>query len=457
MTKSEVVRIEVRLIGVEDPAVFRVLDVLSDLDLGKLHCVLQLALGWTNSHLHGFSLVDPFCMEPGGDERRWVDIPGYTKYNLDVEETDQDENETSLGTMLRSGPLYYQYDFGDDWIHKIELSSQEPELLPQGEWAQIVSGSGRCPLEDVGGLSGWAEFKEAQTGSDYEHRRHLLAWVAHTPTSIDPSRLHEFDLDLANRQLSMLALPVLDTYDKSTLISRVLANPRPLTQAAILGTGCLVDNPDEVDVLDQQAFLRPFRWFVERTINGLALTKAGWLPPTIVQAAVADLGERWGVIGKANREIEVWQVAGLRAEVTRLGLIQKRNGKLHATKAACRVVDNDEALWDLIAQRMATRWVSEGHRVATGFFMLALTSERPMTIDALSAFCLLGLLINRFDRADGSQLSKQDAWSQVSEQWHCFRYLGLIDGAWGRPDAEYSFAPALRAFASAVLLSGTSR
>ena len=47
-------RVRVTLEEVE-PAVWRLIEVPSDLTLDRLHDVLQVAMGWTNSHLHQFA------------------------------------------------------------------------------------------------------------------------------------------------------------------------------------------------------------------------------------------------------------------------------------------------------------------------------------------------------------------------------------------------------------------
>lgn len=41
-----------------DPPVWRRLEVPGNAHLGWLHAVLQVAVGWTNSHLHLFALKD---------------------------------------------------------------------------------------------------------------------------------------------------------------------------------------------------------------------------------------------------------------------------------------------------------------------------------------------------------------------------------------------------------------
>ena len=45
------------------PLIWRRIEVLADILLSKLHTILQIAMGWTNSHLHQFYLPTP-CGQP---------------------------------------------------------------------------------------------------------------------------------------------------------------------------------------------------------------------------------------------------------------------------------------------------------------------------------------------------------------------------------------------------------
>lgn len=63
----------------------------------------------------------------------------------------------------------YHYDFGDNWRHRIVVEALgAPDLcltLPIG-----LAGESACPPEDVGGVTGYAEFQEAL--ADPEHGQH---------------------------------------------------------------------------------------------------------------------------------------------------------------------------------------------------------------------------------------------------------------------------------------------
>jgi len=64
MAKSEIVfQLKVTLLGSRPPIWRRVL-VPSDLTLLKLHDVLQILMGWTDSHLHQFKAAGNFYGTP---------------------------------------------------------------------------------------------------------------------------------------------------------------------------------------------------------------------------------------------------------------------------------------------------------------------------------------------------------------------------------------------------------
>ncbi|MCY4136740.1 MAG: plasmid pRiA4b ORF-3 family protein [Rhodobacteraceae bacterium] len=51
----------------------------------------------------------------------------------------------------------YIYDYGDYWEHKIRFGKIQPARGDR-RYPYLVSGTGRCPLEDIGGVWGYAEF-----------------------------------------------------------------------------------------------------------------------------------------------------------------------------------------------------------------------------------------------------------------------------------------------------------
>ena len=131
-----------------DPRVLRVVDVPASSTLPELHDVLQVAVGWTDSHLHEF-------------------VADGIRYGVPDEDWPDDQIDEA-GMRLRGMPkqLVYLYDFGDGWTHDVEL------LGPGADQPGCVYGEGTCPPEDCGGPTGYAELRAvlADPGSD-DHER----------------------------------------------------------------------------------------------------------------------------------------------------------------------------------------------------------------------------------------------------------------------------------------------
>jgi hypothetical protein len=95
--------------------------------LDQVHQVLQAAFGWEDAHLHRFTAEDPFApLRPVDGEvpeaLQW--LPGQ-----ECEEPgDRPEEDCSLDQLLAlgAGAAFYEYDFGDSWLHRLELVSRRP-------------------------------------------------------------------------------------------------------------------------------------------------------------------------------------------------------------------------------------------------------------------------------------------------------------------------------------------
>lgn len=129
--------------------IWRRVDVPLSTSLAALHDVIQIAMGWTDSHLHEF--------EVGGR----VYGMSYPELQLDEREVYK-TSSVRLGTVVERGVdrFLYVYDFGDDWRHDViveEVRKGEAGI----EYPGFVAGAGRCPPEDVGGTRGFISFLEA--------------------------------------------------------------------------------------------------------------------------------------------------------------------------------------------------------------------------------------------------------------------------------------------------------
>jgi hypothetical protein len=161
VAQQPVFQLRIRLEGI-NPPVWRRLLVPGGVRLAKLHDMFQAAMGWTNSHLHSFTI---------GDQLYGMQIDEFPEEELD-------ETEYTVFVALRGGVrrFVYDYDFGDSWTHEvvIEDATWAPYTLKFGV---CLDGEGACPPEDVGGIGGYEHFLEAVADPLHEDHDDMLVWV----------------------------------------------------------------------------------------------------------------------------------------------------------------------------------------------------------------------------------------------------------------------------------------
>ena len=181
--KSKIYEIKIELREVR-PAVLRRVQVPGEMSLAGLHQVVQVAMGWTDSHLHEFEVNGARygLPDPDGDAGEVVD-----------------EARVKLFRLLGQGDrMDYVYDFGDGWTHRLTV---EKVLAPEPgvSYPRCVSGRRACPPEDVGGPWGYDEFLAAIADPAHPEHEHYRQWVG---GPFDPAA---FDLDAVNAALAELA------------------------------------------------------------------------------------------------------------------------------------------------------------------------------------------------------------------------------------------------------------
>jgi hypothetical protein len=214
MSKPSIYEFRITLNG-SKPPIWRKLAVPSDIVLGELHEVIQIAMGWTNSHLHQFRLRDKGLkpspqeiarrFQQGDIDETFLDRVGghrvfVTKVTPWGDPTDmegEDENAVTLGEVCQKvkSKLIYEYDFGDGWEHTIEVQKIiEPE--PGVECPVCLGGKKACPPEDCGGIWGYYQLLETIADPDAEDHEDMVEWLG---GDFDPDA---FDLDDVNAALA---------------------------------------------------------------------------------------------------------------------------------------------------------------------------------------------------------------------------------------------------------------
>lgn len=160
------------------PPIWRRLLISSTTNLSELHNIIQVAMGWTDTHLHQFIV---------GNERYGIPDP-------DFEDGTKPEDGIRIGTLLKKEKqwIIYEYDFGDGWKHKIILE----KILPykSGETApKCIGGRRGCPPEDVGGVWGYKEFLEAYNDKTHPGHKENMEWAGEyfDPERFGPNEINE--------------------------------------------------------------------------------------------------------------------------------------------------------------------------------------------------------------------------------------------------------------------------
>jgi|GEM_PF-1447972 hypothetical protein len=166
--------------------IWRNLLVPANAHLGWIHAVIQVSMGWTNSHLHQFTFKDKTFSDPSFDLYDPMTI---------------DERKCALNKLLikPGDSIRYEYDFGDSWQHTLSLIQTETTTLP--ELATCVEGAGACPPEDCGGIQGYRDLLRAMKKPESTAAMDFTEWLGH---SYNPNH---FDRDSVNRSLEKLPWP----------------------------------------------------------------------------------------------------------------------------------------------------------------------------------------------------------------------------------------------------------
>lgn len=397
---STLLQVKVSIEG-SDPAIWRLLEVDSSLTLDQVHDILQTAVGWRGSHLHSFTDTDPFVrLRPVNgyvrEPRRWV-----SQDLLEDSDDDLPETECVLGQVLTtgSGPLFYEYDFGDGWIHRLEFTGSLPAPADAPR-ARLVDGARRAPLEDSGGIGGYLDLLDSLADPGHEEHEDLRAWVAWTVgpwQQFDPEQL---EIEAVNNELALLFPAESDGNpgpgSESVIQELTLRLPpgmRREFRSYLAAAG--LDGPTTVEADVAGTMTAPYLWLARRIgPEGMPLTAAGWLPPAVVHEAMTELGWARQWIGKANREDQTLPVLLLRESAQHLGLIRKIKGKLVLTAAAKRLLDDPVQLWLFLARAIARRHRQESERDAVQLLLLEVAAgKRTLWEDCLDAVSFgLGVL-----------------------------------------------------------------
>jgi hypothetical protein len=184
----KIYQLKITLSGSE-PAIWRRFAVDSEINLSELHYVIQIVMGWDNSHLHQYRQKNVIYGEPQPD-LGW----GFGSKNKIV-----DENDYKLNQVLTKpkDKVIYEYDFGDSWEHELVLE----KILEKDQEVKTpvcLEGAMACPPEDCGGIGGYYSMLEIIKNPEDPEYESMMEWLGN---EFDPDK---FDLKAINKDLKRI-------------------------------------------------------------------------------------------------------------------------------------------------------------------------------------------------------------------------------------------------------------
>jgi hypothetical protein len=159
--------------------------VPSDITLARMHRIIQVAMGWHNSHLHQFVVGETRYGVPEFDEFSELDL--------------KDERKARLNQVLSKAKqkVVYEYDFGDGWEHDVLLEiALQPD--PGLRYPRCSDGARACPPEDCGGAAGYENLLQAISDADHEEHDEWIEWIG---GEFNPEKFDMKEVDTALRRI----------------------------------------------------------------------------------------------------------------------------------------------------------------------------------------------------------------------------------------------------------------
>jgi hypothetical protein len=89
-------------------------------------------------------------------------------------------------------PFQYQYDFGDDWQHTVQVEKIRP-AAPDTLVLSCLAGKRACPPEDCGGIPGYAQLLRILKNPRHPEYGELRQWAGRRfdPEGFDPEAVNK--------------------------------------------------------------------------------------------------------------------------------------------------------------------------------------------------------------------------------------------------------------------------
>jgi hypothetical protein len=188
--------LHVQLIGIEPP-IWRRIVVPGAISLHTLHKMLQVVMGWENTHIYLFRLTINQQIAVYG-----LPDPDWARAGIRVRDSRRAKLEPTVWADWLK--LTYEYDLGDGWMHQITIEKienlAEDQIDKHTPWIvpRCLAGERACPPEDAGGVQGYTFLLEALRNPAHPEYEPLRKWVG---ASYDPEL---FSIRQVNSALAVL-------------------------------------------------------------------------------------------------------------------------------------------------------------------------------------------------------------------------------------------------------------
>ncbi|KUL27924.1 plasmid pRiA4b ORF-3 family protein [Chlorobium limicola] len=173
-----------------DPPVWRVIRIPKEYTFWDLHVAIQDAMGWMDYHLHEFrkgARPEPATPRIGipieGEDDFFPNSPLLPGWQISIDEYFHEPGMK----------MYYEYDFGDGWLHEVLL---EGVLLREKgvKYPNCIAGGRTTPPEDCGGPHGYYSMLETLADAASEDYKETLTWLRHHVKNYLPYEPNAFDI-----------------------------------------------------------------------------------------------------------------------------------------------------------------------------------------------------------------------------------------------------------------------
>ncbi len=182
---NKIYQFKVTLKGIRPP-IWRRIQVPGNYSFWDLHVAIQDAMGWFDTHLHVFEIINP---------RRGIK----EEIGIPDEDFGWDERQLFAGWEKKISKYFipqnnkaiYIYDFGDDWKHTVKFEKVMARDKNK-QYPLCLTGKRACPPEDCGGVWGYQELLEILSDPEHEEYEERIEWLGEDfdPEHFDVKGIH---------------------------------------------------------------------------------------------------------------------------------------------------------------------------------------------------------------------------------------------------------------------------